>query len=116
MAFLQNYLLYVNHLPYNVSGGSDDIGDVSWKVPTVVLGFHLIFLMLHFTTGQLVSQLQLLLLTREQCWSESSCNDSDRFLTKPEKLAEAKSYFDNVQSKEDFYRPMISETDPPPFI
>jgi aminobenzoyl-glutamate utilization protein B len=37
------------------------------------------------------------------------------FLTKPEKLAEAKSYFDNVQSKEDFYRPMISETDPPPF-
>ena len=23
------------------------------------------------------------------------------FLTKPEKLAEAKSYFDNVQSKED---------------
>ena len=38
------------------------------------------------------------------------------FLTKPEKLAEAKSYFDNVQSKEDFYRPMISETDPPPLL
>ena len=36
------------------------------------------------------------------------------FLTKPDKLAEAKSYFNNVQSKEDIYRPMISETDPPP--
>ena len=30
-------------------------------------------------------------------------------------MAEAKNYFDNVQSKEDFYRPMISEKDPPPF-
>jgi hypothetical protein len=26
-------------LPYNVRGGSDDISDVSWKVPTVVLRF-----------------------------------------------------------------------------
>ena len=26
-------------LPYNISGGSDDIGDISWKVPTVTLRF-----------------------------------------------------------------------------
>ena len=26
-------------LSYNISGGSDDISDVSWKVPTVVLRF-----------------------------------------------------------------------------
>ena len=26
-------------LPYTVSGGSDDIGDISWKVPTVTLRF-----------------------------------------------------------------------------
>ena len=36
------------------------------------------------------------------------------FLLKPEKLVEAKDYFQNVQSKEDFYRPMISQKDPPP--
>ena len=37
------------------------------------------------------------------------------FLTKPNKLIEAKDYFNNVQSNADFYRPMISDTDPPPF-
>ena len=36
------------------------------------------------------------------------------FLTKPDKLVEAKNYFNNIQSKEDTYRPMISKTDPPP--
>ena len=36
------------------------------------------------------------------------------FLLKPHKLEEAKDYFENVQSKETKYQPMISEKDPPP--
>ena len=35
------------------------------------------------------------------------------FLLKPEKLDEAKNYFENVQKKETEYKPMISENDPP---
>ena len=37
------------------------------------------------------------------------------FLTEPNKLIDAKNYFNNVQSKEESYKPMISNTDPPPF-
>ena len=36
-------------------------------------------------------------------------------LTEPNKLIDAKNYFNNVQSKEESYKPMISNTDPPPF-
>ena len=35
------------------------------------------------------------------------------FLLKPEKLDEAKNYFENIQKKETEYKPMISENDPP---
>ena len=35
------------------------------------------------------------------------------FLLKPEKLDEAKNYFENIQKKETAYKPMISENDPP---
>ena len=35
------------------------------------------------------------------------------FLLKPEKLSEAKDYFEDIQKNETEYRPMISETDPP---
>ena len=30
-------------------------------------------------------------------------------------MVEAKDYFNNIQSKEESYKPMISNTDPPPF-
>ena len=36
------------------------------------------------------------------------------FLLNPNLLKEAKNYFNNVQLKEDTYRPMISKDDPPP--
>ena len=36
------------------------------------------------------------------------------FLTQPKLLNQAKDYFENVQSKETKYVPMITEKDPPP--
>jgi aminobenzoyl-glutamate utilization protein B len=36
------------------------------------------------------------------------------FLTKPQLLSSAKHYFENVQSKETEYKPMITEKDDPP--
>lgn len=36
------------------------------------------------------------------------------FLTQPVLLKQAKDYFENVQSKETEYQPMISKKDPPP--
>ncbi len=103
-------------LPYNVSGGSDDIGDVSWKVPTVVLRFpsNIPDVTFHHWSASIAAATPIAHKGANAGAKVVAMTAID-FLTKPEKLAEAKSYFDNVQSKEDFYRPMISETDPPPF-
>ena len=103
-------------LPYNVSGGSDDIGDVSWKVPTVVLRFpsNIPDVTFHHWSASIAGATPIAHKGANAGAKVVAMTAID-FLTKPEKLAEAKSYFDNVQSKEDFYRPMISEKDPPPY-
>ena len=103
-------------LPYNVSGGSDDIGDVSWKVPTVVLRFpsNIPDVTFHHWSASIAGATPIAHKGANAGAKVVAMTVLD-FLTKPEKLDEAKEYFDNVQSKEDFYRPMISEKDPPPF-
>jgi len=103
-------------LPYNVSGGSDDIGDVSWKVPTVVLRFpsNIPDVTFHHWSASIAAATPIAHKGANAGAKVVAMTVLD-FLTKPEKLDEAKEYFDNVQSKEDFYRPMISEKDPPPF-
>tara|TARA_E500000081_G_C6121316_1_gene348111 strand:- start:2 stop:1621 length:1620 start_codon:yes stop_codon:yes gene_type:complete len=103
-------------LPYNVSGGSDDIGDVSWKVPTVVLRFpsNIPDVTSHHWSASIAAATPIAHKGANAGAKVVAMTVLD-FLTKPEKLDEAKEYFDNVQSKEDFYRPMISEKDPPPF-
>ncbi len=103
-------------LPYNVSGGSDDIGDVSWKVPTVVLRFpsNIPDVTFHHWSASIAAATPIAHKGANAGAKVVAMTVLD-FLTKPEKLDEAKEYFDNVQSKEDFYRPMIYEKDPPPF-
>ena len=103
-------------LPYNVSGGSDDIGDVSWKVPTVVLRFpsNIPDVTFHHWSASIAAATPIAHKGANAGAKVVAMTVLD-FLTKPEKLDEAKEYFDNIQSKEDFYRPMISEKDPPPF-
>ena len=103
-------------LPYNVSGGSDDIGDVSWKVPTVVLRFpsNIPDVTFHHWSASIAAATPIAHKGANAGAKVVAMTVID-FLTKPEKLDEAKDYFNNVQSKEDLYRPMISEKDPPPF-
>ena len=102
-------------LPYNVSGGSDDIGDVSWKVPTVVLRFpsNIPNITSHHWSASIASATPIAHKGANAGAKVVAMTVLD-FLLKPEKLVEAKDYFQNVQSKEDFYRPMISQKDPPP--
>ena len=102
-------------LPYNVSGGSDDIGDVSWKVPTVVLRFpsNIPNITSHHWSASIASATPIAHKGANAGAKVVAMTVLD-FLLKPDKLVEAKDYFENVQSKEDFYRPMISQKDPPP--
>ena len=98
----------------NMGGGSDDIGDVSWTVPTVTLrypanipnlpGHHWASAIAMATpiahkgtiTGAKVEAMTMLDL-----------------LLKPELVQQAWDYFRNVQTKEGTYTPLISPTDKP---
>ena len=95
--------------------GSDDIGDVSWKVPTVVLRFpsNIPDVTFHHWSASIAAATPIAHKGATAGAKVVAMTALD-FLTKPDKLIEAKNYFNNIQSKEDTYRPMISETDPPP--
>ncbi|MGZ3755838.1 MAG: amidohydrolase [Mucilaginibacter sp.] len=98
-----------------MGGGSDDIADISWNVPTVVLNYpsNIPGLPGHHwsnaitmatpiahkgvTAGAKVEALTLLDL-----------------LTKPEIIKNAWTYFNDVQTKEIKYTPFVSKTDKPP--
>jgi len=97
-----------------MGGGSDDIGDVSWNVPTVVLrfpsniqagpghswanGVSMATPIAHkgATTGAKVEALTIL-----------------DILTNPDLTTAAWDYFKNVQTKNEQYKPLISDKDVP---
>ena len=101
-------------LPYNVSGGSDDIGDISWKVPTVTLRFpsNIPNVTFHHWSSAIAMATPIAHKGANAGAKVVAMTTLD-FLLKPHKLDEAKDYFENIQKKETTYRPMISEDDPP---
>ena len=100
-------------VPFSWGGGSDDIADISWNVPTIVLyypanipgtkGHHWADAIAMATpiahkgtlAGAKVTALTLI----------------DLF-TNPKVLADAKDYFKNVQTKDTHYIPFITDKDP----
>ena len=101
-------------LPYNISGGSDDIGDISWKVPTVTLRFpsNIPGLQGHHWSNA-ISMATPIAHKGANAGAKVVAMTTLDFLLKPNKLDEAKDYFENIQTKETTYKPMISENDPP---
>lgn len=98
-----------------ISGGSDDIGDISWTIPTVTLRFpsNIPGLQGHHWSNAIAMATPIAHKGATAGAKVVAATIID-FLTQPLLLSEAKAYFENVQSKETQYRPMISEKDPPP--
>ncbi|SFR34860.1 aminobenzoyl-glutamate utilization protein B [Robiginitalea myxolifaciens] len=98
-----------------VSGGSDDIGDVSWTVPTVTLRFpsNIPGLQGHHWSNAITMATPIAHKGATAGAKVVAMTMLD-FLMKPELVDEAKAYFTDVQQKETEYRPMITENDPPP--
>lgn len=98
-----------------VSGGSDDIGDVSWTVPTVTLRFpsNVPGLQGHHWSNAIAMATPIAHKGATAGAKVVAMTVMD-FLTQPELLSQARDYFENVQKKETVYRPMISADDPPP--
>lgn len=98
-----------------ISGGSDDIGDISWKVPTVTLRYpsNIPGLQGHHWSNAITMATPIAHKGVVAGAKVEAMTIID-FLLKPNLLEGAWDYFNNEQQKETKYRPMISESDMPP--
>ncbi len=98
-----------------VSGGSDDIGDVSWKVPTVTLRYpsNIPGLQGHHWSNAIAMATPIAHKGVTAGAKVEAMTIID-FLTKPDLIKQAWDYFNNEQSKETKYEPMIGADDLPP--
>ncbi|WP_339627569.1 amidohydrolase [uncultured Maribacter sp.] len=98
-----------------ISGGSDDIGDISWKVPTVTLRYpsNIPGLQGHHWSNAIAMATPIAHKGVVAGAKVEAMTIID-FLLKPELMKGAWNYFNNEQQKETKYQPMISESDMPP--
>ncbi len=98
-----------------VSGGSDDIGDVSWVVPTVTLRFpsNIPGLPGHHWSNA-IAMATPIAHKGVTAGAKAEAMTIMDFLLQPELVDQAWDYFKNVQTKEEQYKPMITKDDEPP--
>lgn len=98
-----------------ISGGSDDIGDVSWKVPTVTMRFpsNIPGLQGHHWSNA-ITMATPIAHKGVTAGAKAEAMTILDFLLKPQLLEQAWDYFNNEQGKETKYQPMISAEDLPP--
>jgi len=98
-----------------ISGGSDDIGDISWTIPTVTLRFpsNIPGLQGHHWSNAIAMATPIAHKGGTAGAKVVAATVID-FLTKPTLLNQAKNYFENVQKKNGKYIKFISEETPPP--
>lgn len=98
-----------------ISGGSDDIGDISWKVPTVTMRFpsNIPGLQGHHWSNA-IAMATPIAHKGVVAGAKVEAMTLIDFLLKPELLKQAWDYFNNEQTKETKFEPMISEDDMPP--
>jgi aminobenzoyl-glutamate utilization protein B len=95
-------------------GGSDDIGDVSWNVPTVTLGYPA-----NFAAGPGHSWANAVAMATPIAHKGVLAGAKVQamtvldLVTRPEVVADAWAYFKNVQNKDRKYTPLIRPTDVP---
>ena len=99
------------------SGGSDDIGEVSWKCPTVTLRFpsNMPGLQGHHWSNSITMATPIAHKGGTAGAKVVAATVID-FLTQPSLLAEAKDYFENVQKKNGKYVQLIPKDAPPPIF
>jgi aminobenzoyl-glutamate utilization protein B len=98
-----------------ISGGSDDIGDVSWVVPTVTLRFpsNIPGLPGHHWSNA-IAMATPIAHKGVTAGARAEAMTILDFLLQPELVTQAWDYFKNVQTKEETYKPMITKEDAPP--
>jgi aminobenzoyl-glutamate utilization protein B len=96
-------------------GGSDDIGDISWNVPTVYLRFpaNIPNLPGH-SWPNAVSMATPIAHKGSTAGAKAQAATALDFMLRPELVKQAWDYFRDVQTKEIKYEPLIGASDQPP--
>ena len=100
--------------PQPTGGGSDDIGDVSWNVPTVTLRYPS-----NIPAGpghnwaDAIAMATPIAHKGVVAGAKVQAMTALDFMLKPELVKQAWDYFNNVQTKEIKYRPLINPSDQP---
>ena len=102
-------------VPFSWGGGSDDIADISWNVPTIVLWYPA---NIPGTKGAIIGADAIAMATPlahkgTLAGAKAAALTLIDLFTNPKIVADAKDYFTNVQTKDVKYKPFISATDPP---
>lgn len=100
--------------PSAMMGGSDDIADISWNVPTIVLRFpsNIPGLPGHHWANA-ISMATPLAHKGVTAGAKAEAMTLLDMFTNPEIIKSAKTYFTDVQTKETKYIPLVSKTDKP---
>ena len=98
-----------------MGGGSDDIGDVSWNVPTVTLRFpgNIPGLPGH-NWANAISMATPIAHKGATAGAKVQAMTTLDLLTKPSLITQSWDYFRNVQTKETKYYPLMRPEDQPP--
>ena len=97
------------------SGGSDDIGDIGWTVPTVTLRFpsNIPGLQGHHWSNA-IAMATPIAHKGATAGAKVLARTALQLFTEPDLVAQAKAYFRDVQTKDQQYDPFITADDPPP--
>lgn len=101
-------------VPFSWGGGSDDIADISWNLPTIVLRYPA---NIPGTKGHhwadAIAMATPIAHKGSLAGAKATALTLIDLFTDPVVLADAKDYFTNVQTKDVKYKPFIKATDPP---
>ena len=101
-------------VPFSWGGGSDDIADISWNVPTIVLYYPA---NIPGTKGHhwadAIAMATPIAHKGSLAGAKATALTLIDLFTRPKVLADAKDYFTNVQTKDIKYKPFITKDDPP---
>ncbi len=97
------------------SGGSDDIGDISWSVPTVTLRFpsNIPGLQGHHWSNA-IAMATPIAHKGATAGAKVMARTALQLYMEPELVDQAWAYFNDVQSKDQTYESFITADDPPP--
>ena len=101
-------------VPFSWGGGSDDIADISWTVPTIVLWYPA---NIPGTKGHhwadAIAMATPIAHKGTLAGAKATALTLIDMFTNPSIIANAKDYFKNVQTKDIQYKPFITKDDPP---